>query len=179
VNSFATAHTIPSLIIIFASPDQPAADGTCHFFSLPGALRNAIYPSYLYRDAHDTVDRLYDKALARNSRKPRGSKYQVSQLRFVNKQLYTETCGLAICDSELAFHNVGDANFFLQHCKPELLSRIRCLHVHGIESTPTTFNEKRYLPFGTSAVKIPMCRPKPTSMATDSQCAIPHLQFRP
>jgi hypothetical protein len=156
VESFATTPNIASLFIMSASPDQPAADGKCHFLSLPAELRNAIYAFYLHRDepleflrdSNDKVRRLYAKALARKGREGddprelRGSKHEVNQLRFVNKQLYTETRGLTICGNELAFQSVRDVNFFLQHCKLELLSRIRCLHVHGIHLSSRHFSEQ-------------------------------------
>jgi hypothetical protein len=137
-------------------PDQPAADDTCHFFGLPGELRNAVYAFYLQseeplhflRDPDGDVGRLYGELLAANDGEEenhdplQGPEYEINQLRFVNKQLYAETCGLAICDNELVIYNITDANILLQGCKPDLSSRIRSLHVHGIDSRLVNLNEQ-------------------------------------
>jgi hypothetical protein len=143
--------TTTSLLNTMNSTDDGTQQDCCHLFRKPAELRNAMY-EYALTDGRPMH---FDRPIRFDSRGfgPHGvSSKQISrtpgchglsafmsalsnqlleinQLRFVSKQLYAETHGLALRYNDLSFSNVKDAGYFLEHCAPFHLPRIRTLTV--------------------------------------------------
>lgn len=122
--------------------DRPQHD-RCHLFLIPGEIRNTIYEYVLTKErairlerrGNDSQGKWYNGIasipgqhdMSTLASSLSDALLEVNQLRFVNKQLYAETRGLALRYNDMSCSAAKDITEFLEHCAPSHLCRIRLL----------------------------------------------------
>ncbi|KAF2124153.1 hypothetical protein P153DRAFT_361339 [Dothidotthia symphoricarpi CBS 119687] len=147
----------PKPTVAHADPAIPSPDGKCHFFRLPGELRNMIYAYALSSDHPvryildtDNVGHLCSFPIPANNWignywLPDSEHNAVREwiiwnmLKFANRQLYNETHNLTLRYNELFFGCITDLSDFLDVCPAHFHSRFGIIWIKlGIARSPAS-----------------------------------------